>query len=341
MYEWPRVSSIFYSPRNYRTFADTVIETGIETTVGGKETYEIVNAEVILKNPLDRIIPDSGRKMNIGFGIAEWISMMTNINDVGFFTKFIKSYGDYSTDGIRIDNSYAERIAVERHGSQIEGAIRKLEADPYTRQAVVALYSPKDVWDTKSKHLPCTLTMQFLYRDGALLAITTMRSNDVVKGLTYDIFVNTLIHEYVAHRLGYPVGWHIHHANSLHVYKSDLPMIEGIDDPRWTHTMNEMPTTMSWEEIAKIKKAVLLCDATVGTPDEYTLIGVTNSLADQWSVDLVLASRAIVMRNKDAEAAKTAYNGIFDLTIRRTLRPWMNAANVGIPWGSRLLKEGE
>jgi thymidylate synthase len=59
-------------------------------------------------------------------------------------------------------------------------------------------------------------------RAGKLEAITTMRSNDVILGLPYDIFLFTMLQEMMAVELELELGVYHHIVGSLHIYESDL-----------------------------------------------------------------------------------------------------------------------
>ena len=66
---------------------------------------------------------------------------------------------------------------------QMPEIIRALIRDPLTRQAIAFIGSKED-GPTNSQ--PCTVSMQFLIREGVLRTIVTMRSWDLVKGMAYD-----------------------------------------------------------------------------------------------------------------------------------------------------------
>lgn len=119
--------------------------------------------------------------------------------------------------------SYGARFANNLLGCDMlalaENLLRK---NPETRQCVLAIWRPDDIWEAmtgKRKDLPCTTTWQFVVRDGALRMIVTMRSNDVWLGMPYDIFVNTCVQRLLANTLGLRCGDYTHHVGSLHLYE--------------------------------------------------------------------------------------------------------------------------
>jgi thymidylate synthase len=55
-----------------------------------------------------------------------------------------------------------------------------------------------------------------------------MRSNDVIWGLCYDVYLVTMLQELLALELGAEFGGYYHTASSMHLYKNFYPMAEKI-----------------------------------------------------------------------------------------------------------------
>src|SRR5262249_49928360 len=90
------------------------------------------------------------------------------------------------------------------------------------------------------KDVPCTCTLQFLVRGGALDMFVTMRSNDAYKGLPHDVFAFTMLQEMMARDLGCSVGRYKHAAGSLHLYESDQKKVDSFLEEAWQDVV-EMP----------------------------------------------------------------------------------------------------
>lgn len=56
--------------------------------------------------------------------------------------------------------------------------------------------------------------------------IATMRSNDIILGMCYDIPAFTFLQEVMAYWLGLEVGHYIHQPGSLHYYNEFSPMVD-------------------------------------------------------------------------------------------------------------------
>lgn len=225
-----------YSPRRYHELIEWINEYGSETAPRGMKTVEILDAHLIVRNPRDRIIFDPVRKMNIAFAIADWIQVMAGDDSVEFLSHFAERIKDFANPKrpSEIGGAYGPRI---RH--RIEGIVALLTADPDSRQAIIVVYNPAD-YNEQSHIIPCTLSLQFLVRHGALEMIANMRSNDAVWGLTYDVFMFTMIQEYIANRLKLPLGEYHHNDGSLHIYEDrDSAMLGSLGNQNPQHVIME------------------------------------------------------------------------------------------------------
>jgi thymidylate synthase len=86
---------------------------------------------------------------------------------------------------------------------------------------------------------PCTLSLQFLLRDDKLQLSVMMRSQDIILGTPYDIFMFSELQRTVARLLDVDAGKYVHHVGSCHFYVRDLPIIAGLK--LTTLTENTLP----------------------------------------------------------------------------------------------------
>jgi thymidylate synthase len=193
----------------------------------GDLTFEVLNANLVLHNPLNRVVTSRARMMNLGFAIAEFLSEVNGDDSVAMMTAFIPSYTRFSSDGCTIDGSYAGRL--HGVGNQLESTINMLNSEPSTRRGVITIYDKGDLlFGRGGRNTPCTLSLQYIKREGRLYAITNMRSNDVHLGLTYDVFNFTMLQEYVALMTKSELGEYYHNAGSLHLYDRDVEVMRKI-----------------------------------------------------------------------------------------------------------------
>lgn len=110
-----------------------------------------------------------------------------------------------------------------------EWAKESLVADKDTRQAVMHFALGEHKW-LGNKDQVCTLTGNWLIRDNKLNLTIVMRSNDVVKGLTYDLpWFCSLMDKMLAElKPTYPdleKGRYTHFVHSIHCYEKDAETI--------------------------------------------------------------------------------------------------------------------
>jgi thymidylate synthase len=97
-----------------------------------------------------------------------------------------------------------------------------LHQDPDSRRAVIPLFTEEDLGrSSEVVDVPCCCSLQFLMRDEKLCLVTYMRSNDMMTGFGYDIFLFTMLQELMALELNLPLGWYQHVTASMHLYSKD------------------------------------------------------------------------------------------------------------------------
>jgi thymidylate synthase len=159
----------------------------------------------------------------------------TRVEDFGAISKFWLQLGN--PDGT-VNSSYGHLIFFDKSCGdpvfETDGVMRtpwewarlSLLTDKDTRQAIIKFHKRKHLW-IGNKDMTCTVYANFLIREDQLHLIVHMRSNDVVKGLVYDMPWFCYLIERMRNELaenGYhnlKVGSYTHIADSLHVYDSD------------------------------------------------------------------------------------------------------------------------
>ena len=125
-----------------------------------------------------------------------------------------------------------------------------LADDPGKRRAVASIYLPQfDQHGLANEEVPCTLNLQYLVRNDKLQAITYMRSQDAFKVLPYDLFIFTMLQEYLLNELKpehpkFQLGRYNHFSGSFHIYANDIPQIKDVlkNNSMEVVKMAEMPS---------------------------------------------------------------------------------------------------
>jgi thymidylate synthase len=110
-----------------------------------------------------------------------------------------------------------------------EWCLESLKADKDTRQAILRFSLPEHQY-MGNKDFVCTMYGIFMIRDDKLHFSVKMRSNDLMKGLVYDLswFVSLMDKMVEELRPTYPnlkKGHYTHSADSMHIYEKDKDAI--------------------------------------------------------------------------------------------------------------------
>jgi len=114
-----------------------------------------------------------------------------------------------------------------------EWAARCLVEDRDSRQAIVRFSLPEHQWKG-NKDQTCTMHGIFMIRDNKLHLTIVMRSNDLVKGLVYDLpwfcsLIQTMrktLYDVEENGVQVEPGTYTHIAHSLHIYHDDVAKVK-------------------------------------------------------------------------------------------------------------------
>lgn len=184
----------------------------------GHKTYDVGYTTIELLSPYNALAIGVGRKLSKRVAAAEAIQLIGGFTDPQLLLQASPNFARYIEPSGEFWGAYGRRIA---SGKQLQSVVRKLTEDPDTRQAVITLWDPQRDNDPGHKDYPCTLALGFSIQRGKLELDVTMRSNDVWRGLPYDLFQFTQLQLTVANVLDLQPGRYRHHTYSLHLYVED------------------------------------------------------------------------------------------------------------------------
>lgn len=217
----------------------------------GQKIKERLVVTLQLNNPRARLLSCKKRNTNYGFAVGEFLWYWSGKRDLETMLYYNKRMSSYSDDGITLNSAYGYRIRKQQHefelggypgdtseASQWESCVETLKKDPDSRRALMLINLPVDnikasLSDSGSKDVPCTLSLQFFIRQNQLDLHVHMRSNDVMWGLTYDLFSFTLMQECMLLELqekfkDLKLGKYYHTAGSMHLYEPHFLQAEEI-----------------------------------------------------------------------------------------------------------------
>jgi thymidylate synthase len=221
----------------------------------GRTSQEILDFQVAIENPRDRILTNPIRRFSSVEAVARvvWILGANNrLADIAFYQPKARAYSDnfLSLSG----SNYGQRILEPRPGlNQVKGVLEVLRRETGSRRGAIVIWSPEDAIRV-SQDIPCAFGLFFHQRGEYLLCTMLMRSNNAFLLLPYNIFEFSLLGEMIAATLGLTPGPYIHFAASMHVY---LDQIERVDE------------AIAEKIISSQKYSRLVMPAMPGTPDPF------------------------------------------------------------------------
>lgn len=134
-----------------------------------------------------------------------------------------------STEG-KINSNYGWAIYSEDNGLQYLNVLDELTANPNSRRAVM-IYTRPTMWSDYNHNgmsdFMCTNAVQYMIRDGQLVAVVQMRSNDVVFGYRNDYAWQKYVADQLSRDLGLDVEpkiiWNV---GNLHVYERHFDKVK-------------------------------------------------------------------------------------------------------------------
>jgi|SRR6185369_17929140 len=154
-------------------------------------------------------------------------SQSLNVNDIrdpvpAIWKKCATEYG-------LVNSNYGWCIWSKENGHQFWNVVRELRNFPDSRRATMIYQRPsmwKDFNHDGMSDFICTYAHQYFIRDGKLVAVVYMRSNDVVFGYRNDRAWASYVHGELAAELGLPVGDMFWNVGSLHVYERHFDLVK-------------------------------------------------------------------------------------------------------------------
>jgi thymidylate synthase len=217
---------------------ETVLETGKISAPRGMPIKELMAYQTCTSMEWP-VVTVKERELGYKFMAAEAAWILSGDNRVRSIRPYSKAISNFSDDGHFFQGAYGPMIR-----DQLHFVIDALNADKDTRQAVMTIWRPNP---RPSKDIPCTVSVQFLIRDGLLHVIDTMRSSDLWLGWPYDIFNFSMLARYViCHLKQKPeLGLIMLQAGSAHLYEQNWLPAQSIVGGKCT--VEETPT-IPWFE---------------------------------------------------------------------------------------------
>lgn len=250
------------------TPADAVIQAarlvrdkGDKISPRGMATRELTHVQLVVMKPGVLPFDIQGRELRPFIAAAEALQLVGQITVPELMVQGSSAFGRF-TDGGVFHGAYGVRV----HG-RITPLLDALSLDHGTRQAVLSVYDAHQDLGADVRDVPCTISLQFLARNGRLDMRTSMRSNDVWLGLPYDLHQFIALQAAVAQHLSLDLGAYVHTVGSLHAYETDLEKIDELGDPYLDTPADDMWSGTFMERISSDCRRILLG---LGGPEKPT-----------------------------------------------------------------------
>jgi thymidylate synthase len=296
-----------------------------------RESVEILNFQISIENPLDRVLTNTSRRFNAVEAVARLVWMLganNRLADIAFYQPKAQAYSDnlLSLPG----SNYGQRILEPRPGlNQAEGVIEVLRREIDSRRGAVVIWSPEDAV-RMSNDIPCAFGLFFHQRGEYFICTTLMRSNNAFLLLPYNIFEFSLLGEMIAATLGVKLSLYVHTAGSMHVYNNErerayeaIANVSLPSEERARRVMPPMPGDPNpfeqGEDLARLE-AQLRHEYALQPPKELRKRG--EKLHEYWRVFYdVLLSHALYRAGQVCEAKDVAGSlpEYFRASVERTL----------------------
>jgi thymidylate synthase len=212
------------------------------------------------KRPEERVLFYKNRDANPFFHLFESIWMLAGRDDVEYLSNFNKRMEEYSDDGHTLHGAYGYRWREYFLTDQLDWIVLHLKEFPESRRAVLAMWCPDDlkriIDSPECNDVPCNTQVYFKIRSGCLDMTVTCRSNDIIWGAFGANAVHfSILLEYIAARIGVPMGNYYQMSDSFHAYKEPyekcLKILDGDESGLWydsyigwNHGMHYTPEPM-------------------------------------------------------------------------------------------------
>lgn len=243
------------------------VQNGHQTAPRGVATLELLPVAFTINDPRRRYVSLPPRRWSIVYAIGELCWHLRGSSLVDEIAYYASKWRKIAGNATEITGSnYGAKIFKGHEGapSQWNRVINQLCADSDSRRAVLYFSGTGGETSPDSMDIACAVSLQFLIRDGKLDAIASMRSNDAMLGLPYDVFFFSMLQEMAATSLGVDVGKYNHVAGSLHLYESDLALARDVISSRASEirpmprmeSLSALPSLLEGE--AKLRMGQLL-----------------------------------------------------------------------------------
>jgi len=210
----------------------------------GMKIKELVNAQFKLTKPRSCIITNPERKLSIEYLKSELEWYKSGDLSVKNISKVASMWGRIADSEENVCSNYGYfcfKQQTPNLESQVDWVVRKLNGDKFTRQAVINYNQVFHKFEG-NKDFVCTMFNQFLFNPETecLDMFCTMRSSDLVYGLSYDVPWFVWVFRHVCDLTNLAMGEYYHSSISLHCYEKHFGMAKRVSEQESVYKSNSL-----------------------------------------------------------------------------------------------------
>ena len=206
-------------------FIDELMDSNFVTDKTGVKTIEMIGATFEADEPT---IFGEVNEEYVERELAWYKSMSLSVNDIPGKTPAI--WQQVADENGYINSNYGWAIYHKDNHLQYANVLNELTFSPNSRRAVM-IYTRPTMWQDYNRDgmsdFMCTNAVQYMIRDGQLVAIVQMRSNDVVFGYRNDYAWQKYVADCLTKDLDLEkqpkIIWHV---GNLHVYERHFDKVK-------------------------------------------------------------------------------------------------------------------
>ena len=173
------------------------------------------------------------RSFNWNYFMGELAWYLQRDTSIGFINNFSNFWKRIATPEGYINSNYGYIL----FSDQLEWALKSLQKDPYTRQAICFVNSPRYQYEGNQDFV-CTMYLNFWIdhseEEPKLDMKVQMRSNDIFYGLSYDAPFFAFVQQTLWHWLkntyeNLQLGKYYHCADNIHYYEAHFDLASRIE----------------------------------------------------------------------------------------------------------------
>jgi len=301
------------------------------------DTFELLHAALSLSQPRQRWVFSRKPVINVAFALVETVWMIRGRSDATFLNHFNRSLPKFAGTTENYYGAYGKRLRQSFCIDQLERAYHVLSTNPDSRQVVLQIWNPsQDLPDVNgvqsAADIPCNISSLLKVRNGRLEWTQIMRSNDLYRGLPYNLVQFTTLQEVLAGWLRLEVGEYSHLSDSLHVYSDNASCIQS--DTRvpnlWNSDNLALPKVESDAAFSSLESLIEMIISSKASAADLAKEVLRIDLPTCFRNQAIIIAAEGVRRLGDARLARSMIENCSNAALNYLFSAWLDRTEVGL-----------